>query len=610
MTKKIDVSTKFIEDYLRLSRYEKFVVPEYQRGYSWTIQNCDKLWNDIDNFINSGGIDPYFFGTIILHCSDEDGKLRLILIDGQQRTTTFIILLKALLMRITKCLGDMRNDEDSAGLRNALTSHRDKLLTILYKAEPEDIPQLLKDSSKLDGTKIMEIRSINEQYGDDLQKILAARTFEEAEKEVRKIPRKQKENKYTNYFRNFKYFYDKLSDDGSQLNTFAKKLLRECQIIEIRSWQMNQAITMFNSLNSTGLPLKDADIISAQLYAKLKDEEQRLDFENNWKSLIETANDLEARKLVDIDGILQQYMYINRASEKEYMTKGYVDVRTPGVRRYFTEDRKDLLDKPLDFSKKLLDIAKKWEQLRSMPVVKLLLKFNENIKLFFASSFNRFGSAENISKEDITAICESLIRLFTLLELTDAGYSSTRFKTFLFGVNVKIVDGSVPLEAIRGDFDEHIRKYWNMDEVKSAILDYDENVLVYLNEYLFAKEKDMEFELDDQVTIEHIMPGSGRNRTTIQRDAGIAEPDEFEKLVNKIGNKILLEENINKSIGNDWFKTKKQTSVKEKIGYKDSKYALAQSLISYPREVWTREDIEKATEKAADRIVRFVFGCE
>jgi hypothetical protein len=78
--------------------------------------------------------------------------------------------------------------------------------------------------------------------------------------------------------------------------------------------------------------------------------------------------------------------------------------------------------------------------------------------------------------------------------------------------------------------------------------------------------------------------------------------------VNKLGNKILLEEDINKSIGNEWFKTKKQSSVIDKIGYKDSRYVIATTLINFPKDKWTKKDIEEATQKAADRIVDFIFN--
>ena len=103
------------------------------------------------------------------------------------------------------------------------------------------------------------------------------------------------------------------------------------------------------------------------------------------------------------------------------------------------------------------------------------------------------------------------------------------------------------------------------------------------------------------------MPASGNNISTIREDARISDKEEFSMIVNKLGNKILLEEKINKSIGNEWFKTKKQTSINNKSGYKDSKYAIAVALTSYPSDIWTKDDIDTATNKGIERIVDFIF---
>ena len=61
------------------------------------------------------------------------------------------------------------------------------------------------------------------------------------------------------------------------------------------------------------------------------------------------------------------------------------------------------------------------------------------------------------------------------------------------------------------------------------------------------------------------------------------------------------------SISNDWFRTKKQNSVNEKKGYKDSCYGLASSLVNSPFDKWTKENIDEATKEAAVRIIKFIF---
>lgn len=608
MAKDIEPKLKLISEYLKLEDNQNFVIPEYQRGYSWNITQCDKLWQDIEAFIETESKDPYFFGTIIVNCSNDN---KFSLIDGQQRTTTFLLLLKALLIRLQDVLKDFQRDSQSEALEEGLKENRNKIIRILYKAEVEKRFEILKNWSVVEGILILENLSINEQYKEEVKQIIESEVFETAEKIVHKIPRKQKDNKYTNHFRNFKFFHSKLCDKSeSQLNIFAKIFLERCQVIEIRSWQIEQAITMFNSLNSTGMPLSDADIISAQLYSNAGDDKS--EFNEQWENINKLANELSSRKIVNIDGILQQFMYINRAINKEYLTskeegKISINVTTPGLRRYYTDIKKELLNEPLELCSKLSIIVNTWNEIKDYPLVKLLLKFNENAKLFLASYLFRYESTE-INKEKVLNIAESLLRLFTVLELSDIGYSSSKFKTFLFGENIKLVDKEITIESIENDFNEHIKNNWDEDSIKDTIIDYDKNILVFLNEYLYSKEKEVEFDFADNVNIEHIMPASGKNISTIRQDANISDKEEFLAVVNKLGNKILLEENINKSIGNEWFKTKKQTSIKNKSGYKDSSYSIAVDLTNYPEDIWTKEDIEKATKKSVERIKRFIFN--
>lgn len=610
MATSINPELKSISRYLKLDKNKYFVIPEYQRGYSWTISQCEKLWNDIESFVESDGDDNYFFGTVIIDCSHSN---QLSLIDGQQRTTTFLLLLKALLLHINKIIPKIVDDEVLRGLKSGLEDRQKVIMSILYRAKPIDVVDMLENTEKIKNILILQNNSINELHHDELNKIIEAENFDIAQKNAFKIPRKQKDNQYTNHFRNFKFFYEQLADKSeSQIYKFAEIFLDECEVIAIRSEQTEQAITMFNSLNSTGLPLSDSDIISAQLYANAKKDDMHEKFNENWADLNKLASRLNQSKIVNLDNILQQYMYIHRAIGNEYVkTKDdgglSIDVTTPGLRRYYTEIKKDdLLTNPLELCQKLTDIANKWEKVQEYPIVKLMLKNNENIKLFLAGYLYRFD-VDDISQENISTVCESLLRLFTLLEVGHLGYSSSKFKTFLFGEIVKLIDKNISIDEIKQNFDKHISQ-WQPEDVKILISDYDKNILVFLNEYLFAKQKDLPFDFVESVNIEHIMPASGRNIDTIRQDANIADIDEFKSLVNKIGNKILLEGDVNKSIGKDWFKTKKQNTIGNRKGYKDSKYAIAKSLVDYSKDQWEKDDILTATDEAVARISDFIFA--
>lgn len=614
MAKNIEPKLKKIGDYLKLEEDTVFTIPEYQRAYSWGIDNCDKLWQDINDFVESESKDRYFFGTIIINCQDNDTKYGLI--DGQQRTTTFLLLLKALLVRINIAIERTASDEDSASLCRGLQERRRRIMGILYKAETEDIsdkPDAAKDAEICRRGIILENFSINEQYKTELSTILQATDYASAEARVIKIKYKQKDNRYTNFFRNFKFFYGKISElSDSQLNSIAKSITDNCEVIEIKSWQVEQAITMFNSLNSDGLPLYDSDIISAKLYAEAEKRGKEKEFADLWKQLNNCINELESTRIADINSILMQYMYYIRTVNKETISEtGAINVTTPGLRRYFTEVNKMPITDPIGMCSDMVKLVKVWKNVSEYPQMKVLLKFNENTKLFLASYFFRFDE-DNITEELVEPILECLLRLFSLLELVDVGYSSKYFKTFLFGAEVKLVSKSTTVDAITQDFNEHIRSNWDKETIWAALHDYDGNVLVYLNEFLFAKEKGLSFTLGTKYDIEHIMPYSGNNLQEIRKDAEIDSEEEFYGVVNKLGNKILLEEKINRAIGNEWFRTKVSTKLENKTGYIDSKYPIARALVSKYQSAnkpyWKKDDIMSATDKASDRIVSFIFG--
>lgn len=613
MAKNIEPKLKKIGDYLKLEEDTVFTIPEYQRAYSWSIDNCDKLWQDINDFVESESKDRYFFGTIIINCQENDTKYGLI--DGQQRTTTFLLLLKALLVRINFAIERTSRDEDSASLCRGLQERRRRIMGILYKAETEDIsdkPDVEKDSEICRRENILENFSINEQYKTELSTILQATDYDSAEARVTKIKYKQKDNRYTNFFRNFKFFYNKICDlSDSQLNSIAKAITDNCEVIEIKSWQVEQAITMFNSLNSDGLPLYDSDIISAKLYAEAEKMGQQKEFADLWKELNDIINDLDSIHIADINSILMQYMYFIRTINKETISEtGAINVTTPGLRRYFTEINKTPITKPIDMCTEMIKLAKIWKKVSEYPQMKVLLKFNENTKLFLASYFYRF-TEEEITEATIKPILDCLLRLFALLELVDVGYSSKYFKTFLFGEEAKLIDKNISTDEIIQDFNVHISSNWDKEIISSTLHDYDANVLVYLNEYLFAQEHNVSFSLGTKYDIEHIMPYSGYNLQEIRKDAGIDTEDEFYDFVNKLGNKILLEERINRAIGNEWFRTKVSTKLEHKTGYVDSEYPIARALVSKyqnsNKPYWKKNDIKDATNKAADRIVKFIF---
>ena len=88
-----------------LQKSPQFIIPIYQRTYSWTEKQCRQLWDDILRAGSSNAIAVHFIGSIVYveqGLSQVTHQAPLLVIDGQQRLTTITLLIEAL----ARALGD------------------------------------------------------------------------------------------------------------------------------------------------------------------------------------------------------------------------------------------------------------------------------------------------------------------------------------------------------------------------------------------------------------------------------------------------------------------------------------------------------------------------
>ncbi|QGG98631.1 HNH endonuclease [Streptococcus iniae] len=232
--------------------------------------------------------------------------------------------------------------------------------------------------------------------------------------------------------------------------------------------------------------------------------------------------------------------------------------------------------------------------------MKVSSTLNGNLKPF-VSSYLFF-------RNDLSYL-EYLLRIGILIELSELSYSHRLFKGFLEDIKLEYSQVSeVTTEDLIIMISEHIKANFKYDDIIQILKESDiSNSILYVNEYLFALEKNFDLNLDGDIDIEHIMPQSGKNRENMQKDGGVIDASEFSEYAEKLGNKILLESDINRGIGDAWFRTKKDNNVTNRHGYIGSKFPIAKYLASYHSDTSTKIDIDVATEKAARRIADFIF---
>ena len=127
---------------LMFDNKRQYQIPVYQRNYDWKKDNCIELYNDIIRAYDKEK--THFLGTIVqVNQDDENGIKQYLIIDGQQRTTSIYLLLKALYDLAAK-------DEDKFELEGIKRIQYDTINNLKSQIEKQnDKVKVLKDNFKL-----------------------------------------------------------------------------------------------------------------------------------------------------------------------------------------------------------------------------------------------------------------------------------------------------------------------------------------------------------------------------------------------------------------------------------------------------------------------------
>ncbi|MGI9461881.1 MAG: DUF262 domain-containing protein [Alphaproteobacteria bacterium] len=230
-------------------------VPVYQRHYSWTTQQCRQLFNDIcsiEKKLNDKPHFEYFLGAIVLNPhrdEKEDHSLKaFMIIDGQQRITTIILLLLA----ICKIIDEMPSKE--------LNQIKERILNDYVNVKYAPIGKKVKLKFSNDDDAILE-KIINKQ--DDDIKVSS------------------------NIINNFRFFEKEIKKQEIDISKICWRVLEALRVIHIELDDIDNPHLIFEGLNSTGLDLDKGDLIRNFLLMNIKPEDQ-IDIHNKYWVKIET----------------------------------------------------------------------------------------------------------------------------------------------------------------------------------------------------------------------------------------------------------------------------------------------------------------------------------
>ncbi len=567
-----------------------YYIDIYQREYKWTKENVETLLEDIEvNFelpprtqTNPQDIpaevqehfEPYFLNTYLTHSTATDISI----VDGQQRLTTFLLIL----IKLYQILRSVESDSTySEG-------------TFSSKA----LEKLIFESDDFGGATRFKI--YNENREETFRRLIECKPIDPKDETQKRI----KEN-YDVISEHFDRF---LAEDGkagrynlTKLTYYISYLLDRISIVEIKIEKQKNIAMIFEVVNDRGLGLKPYEILKGKLIGNLPNE-QKEHANFIWTKLqdeyfnAELKNSTEAK--LDLDIFFRTLFRAKFAdSENEYDNfEGdyhHIMYRDPKVRAYF----KDFTDPGLLYRRITDDI-------KYFADIYLWLRTNyENEYLIFNKLLDQnlqyLLILSNLTPNDpeqdkkITEIARKFDQFHALIRLLDV-YESSAFQRMIFPINRDIRDSSIfdakavfDKELIRNlEEAEVIRK----DEIKTTAdlftferfrgarnrwINFSKYVLMRIDRYLAdildkpsyaaGSLEDLEEHFNKTTRrkygmhLEHIYAHNESNMSLFTDGEHGFDEQAFNTDRNKLGMVLLLKDSQNISSSNEKYKDKIET---------------------------------------------------
>lgn len=278
---------------------QQYIIPSYQRAYSWEYDECYQLYNDIMEAFQ--GKQDYFIGNLVIAKSNED-KTKLEVIDGQQRLSTLLIFLKVL---------------------HGFVPSLDILKDCFTKKDiytKEEISRIKSEVFEVPDEKDFDI--VLKYTMDDFEEKLIQFKDKKGNFLIKNFQNRFERNAL--FFFNWIKYYKENNDD---LEKFIKFLLENTYLLPIElsgstfEDASSKALKIFETLNNRGKSLDDADIFKGKLYEKAKKNQDTTFFIEQWKDL---RNRCELSN-IKIDDLFRFYSHVIRGRESK--TTAEINIR-------------------------------------------------------------------------------------------------------------------------------------------------------------------------------------------------------------------------------------------------------------------------------------------
>lgn len=551
-----------------------FLIPDYQRPYAWEEGQCQTLWDDIfsfafpdNNYENFNKDEEYFLGSIVTF-ENENSKKEVI--DGQQRLTTLMLLLRAFYSKF----GNMQDNNSK--------NTRERIAQCLWKTNEfgeADLNKLKIDS---------EVATDNDK--EEFLEILRTGLVTKDQK--------------SNYAKNYIFFQQKIDEFLSEFPSYfaylPARILQNCILLPIEAESQDTALRIFSTLNDRGLPLSDADIFKAQFYKHYGAKNQKDIFIEKWKELEEISSRIfKPLNGTPMDELFTRYMYFVRAKQ------GIKSSTTEALRKFYEKDKYAILkkDETLPNLKILVDF---WNDIYtqnserfSLNILRKLfiLNYAPNsmwtyfLSVYFLHNRNEIDQLDEIKLE---AFLNKIIAFVWGYAFTNPGVNALRTPVYAEMINV-VANKEVNFEEHKFEVNSLLNSINNFEFKNGRPI-----TRSMLTWWAFKDSEQSIPSLNTNFDIEHIFA-----RKRQENDRNLNNLKNLEAL----GNKVLLEDKINIRAADYRFcdKVKYYKGFKNNKGQDKMGTIITELLnLATANDDFTEADIMKRTEEIKNKFIDYL----
>lgn len=541
-----------------LKKSPQFIIPIYQRTYSWTEHQCRQLWDDIMRAGNNDAVGAHFIGSVVYiekGLYQVSSQSPLLVIDGQQRLTTAMLLLEAL----SRHLGDTEPVEGFSA----------KKLRNYYLLNP------LEDGER--GYKLILTQTDKDSFLSLVTQKSLPQEFSLRIKE------------------NFDFFDAQLGKLNGNLEQICRGLAKVIIVDIALSRDQDNPQLIFESMNSTGKALSQADLIRNFVLMGLEPDHQADLYHDHWRPM-------------EVEFGQESYGDYFDSFMRHYLTVKTGDIpRIDGVYEAFKQHAQKLESKGLTVDQLVADIHSFAQYFCAMALGKetdkqLAIAFKDLRELkvdvaypFLLELYHDYSLVQ-LSKEDFynsVRLIESYVFRRAVCAIPTNSLNKT-FATFY-----KALDKDRYLESIKAHLIglRSYKRFPNDDEFKRELVIRDlynfRSRTYWLRRFENFDRK--EHVLVDEYTIEHIMPQNEKLSKQWQEELGADWQQVHATYLHTLGNLTLT--GYNSEYSDRPFIEK----LDMKGGFKSSPLILNEDLRNV--NAWNEEAITARAKKLANRAI-------